>query len=69
MNRRIAIILFLGLWACIANAQNLHLICMDIPIDGTIGEMELKFYDNLTTFSKGKVMEVLVVLMTRLPSA
>lgn len=46
MNRRIVIILFLGLWACIANAQDRHLTCMDIPIDGSASEMEKKFLDS-----------------------
>lgn len=46
MRKPIAICFFFWFWACmIVHAQTRHLTCMDVPIDGTISEMEQKFYD------------------------
>lgn len=52
MKRSIAISILLGLWACLSvNAQTRHLMCLDVPIDGSFDEMEQKFYDSKVDFT------------------
>lgn len=52
MKRNLAICLIIGLWACLSvHAQTRHLTCLDVPIDGTISEMEQKFYDSKGEFT------------------